>query len=348
MLNFTELEAETRQAGVSDFDRATIAQQVGFISEDESNMSELPQPRDLCGSLRRAVEAAVSDLNAGNPKLIDQRRMVRAYSESLMAWSIVADYSKRREAQHELEEVNERLLAFADGEEQLSPLMRDRCWQLDAEFHRTICRHSAYPHWTHAVDVIQEKCRDVGQPRSVSDVQQICREHGRILSSMFTENPSLVAVVDAINDHLKAAVLRWFGTEARMEIEIRKLADEAVDRARRVLSNQSTFFLAEQLSEAIRDAITEACNSEGRAIPLSSCDYLRASLTSQFLHPGEYVVYVDHEFEENGVNRCERSVLFHHQNWEYALTAFHREKIERGGERIEIELEPDPNAVDVG
>lgn len=85
-----------------------------------------------------------------------------------------------------------------------------RCWELDAEFHKLICRYSTRPELEVVIDKVLTLCREVGRPRTYAQAHATVSEHQSILDAIAVGSDS-THIQEAIHHHIRNSELRWFG-----------------------------------------------------------------------------------------------------------------------------------------
>jgi DNA-binding GntR family transcriptional regulator len=286
--------------------------------------------------LLTAVQVALESLSIGslNEERLDQLGRIRAYFETIMALKIVKDAKKKAAAITRLKAIQKKLRSVLD-DGALSASSLEACWSLDGEFHRGLCEVSGHRNLAALVDVVQQRCKSIGVPKSRHDVLSIWSEHQRILESMAEESSAEQRIFDAIHGHITYARQRWLARSRSMQ-ETDMAVQQAIQQVR-----ASVEVPPADLEEAVELAIRQAAECNGGPIPQTACDHIRESLVTQFLYAGKFVVYLDELTTIDGLPRAARRI-FHVASTADEAIRWMETLPEADRDRAEVEYQPDP------
>jgi DNA-binding FadR family transcriptional regulator len=268
--------------------------------------------------LRVAVDEALLPLQSANPENLPQLIQTRILFETMMAWEIAANESKRSLAKRNLQQVQHDLRRLAHLSVSSSPTGRvfDQFWDLDGKFHRELCRCSGQSHLAEVVDIVLKRCKDLGVPKCSGDLTATVAEHDAILAAVTAQSPIKDEIRRAVEDHVWNAQRRWFPKEwdLRMTTEIDHLVHQSIIQIRERVGRNSA-----SLEEALATAIRAACEQEGEIISEVTRSLICEDLAIQQLYPEEYVVFYDEFCVVAGQERAIRHVKFHSKDLDKAI-----------------------------
>ena len=178
------------------------------------SLQELRDSADLYRSkVAEAVSLALVDYKEeGSTAALRQLASIRIFFEVLiLEVGIRGDATVL--ASH-LVDVQQRMRAVAGRATDFSEVAQE-FWELDGEFHRTLCSRAGFSKVAAIVDDLVKQCAHVGVPKSNHEADLVLSEHDAVIDGIRERNTE--KVVQATKQHIINAFKRWVGREAGMD-----------------------------------------------------------------------------------------------------------------------------------